>query len=111
MQYLWPIHEKKKKTGKCDFKEIGDSWYIYMNELDKSCLHHDVAYEDFKDWPRRRLSDKVLHVKPFEIDSNSKYDRYQYRLLSMVCRFFHKKAWNSIKPTGTGISKNLGWAN
>ena len=29
-------------------KEIGDSRYIYQNELDKTCFQHDMAYGDFK---------------------------------------------------------------
>ena len=26
-----------------DFKETGDSKYIYQNELDKACFQHDMA--------------------------------------------------------------------
>ena len=31
------------------FKETGDTRYIYKNELDKTCVQHDMAYGDFKD--------------------------------------------------------------
>ena len=48
-------------------KETGDSRYIYQNELDKSCIQHDMAYEDFKDSPGRTGSDKVLREKAFNI--------------------------------------------
>ena len=34
--------------------------YIYRNELDNVCFQHEIAYEDFKDLPRRTTSDKVL---------------------------------------------------
>ena len=40
------------------FKETGDSKYIYQNELDKACSQYDMAYEDFKDLPRRTPADK-----------------------------------------------------
>ena len=36
-----------------------------MNELDKACFQHDMAYDDFKNVPRRTTSDKVLHDKAF----------------------------------------------
>ena len=39
-------------------KETGDSRNNYQNELDKACLQHDMAYEDFKDLPRRTAFDK-----------------------------------------------------
>ena len=40
----------KKKERKQKFKQTGDSRYIYKNELDKACFHHDIAYGDFKDF-------------------------------------------------------------
>ena len=30
-------------------KQIGDTRYIYRNELDKACFQHDFAYADQKD--------------------------------------------------------------
>ena len=27
-----------------EFKETGDSRYIYQNELDKACFQHDLTY-------------------------------------------------------------------
>ena len=33
-----------------NYKETGDSRYIYQNELDKACFQHNKAYGDFKDW-------------------------------------------------------------
>ena len=54
---------KKKKERIQKFKEIGDSRYIYGNELDKACFQHDMAYGDFKDIARRAAADKVLRDK------------------------------------------------
>ena len=39
--------KSKEKIKK--FKGLGDSRYIYQNELDKACFYHDMAYGDFKD--------------------------------------------------------------
>ena len=50
-----------QKTGK-GLKETGHSRYIYINELDKDCLQHDMAYGDFRDLARRTAADKVLRV-------------------------------------------------
>ena len=33
------------------FKQIGDSRYIFQNELDKTCFQHDMARGGFKDLP------------------------------------------------------------
>ena len=62
----------KNKTRIQKFKATGDSKYVYKNELDKACFQHDVAYADFKDLPRRTVSDKVTNDKTFEIASNPK---------------------------------------
>ena len=55
-------------------KEAGDSGYTYQNKLDKSCFQHDKADRDFKDWPRRTTSDKVLRDKLFNNDGNLKHN-------------------------------------
>ena len=36
----------KNKKGIQNFKETGDTSYIYKNELDKVCFQHDMAYGD-----------------------------------------------------------------
>ena len=72
-----------------------------MNELDKACFQHDMAYGDFKDLKRRTQSDKVLKDKPFTIASNPKYDGYQRGLASMVYTLFDKKS------KGTGIKNKI----
>ena len=57
--------------------------YIYRDDLDKACFQHDIAYDYFKNLPRRTTSDKVLPDKAFKTASNPKYDGYQCRLSSM----------------------------
>ena len=50
----------KNKERIQNFKETGDTNYIYKNQLDKpSCFQHDMAYGDFKGLARRATSDKV----------------------------------------------------
>ena len=56
---------------------MGNTNYIYKNQLDKACFQHDMAYGDFKDLARRTASDKVLRDKAFNIAKNPKYDGYQ----------------------------------
>ena len=85
-----PFTKNKERIQK--FKETGDSRYIYQNELDKACILHDMAYEDFKDLSRRAVSDKIFCDKAFNIAKNPKYDGYQCGLGSMVYKFFDKKA-------------------
>ena len=78
----------KNKESIRNFKETGDTSYIYKNELDKACFQHDMAYEDFKDLKRRTASDKVLRYKAFSIAKNPKYDGYQRGPVFMVYNFF-----------------------
>ena len=54
-----------------------------------------MAYGDFKDLTRRTASDKILRDKAFKIAKNPKYDGYQRDLVSMVYKFFDKKASGS----------------
>ena len=49
-----------------------------------------MAYEDFKDLPRRTAADKVLQNKAFHIDKHQKYGGYQRGLASLVYKFFDK---------------------
>ena len=60
---------------------MGDSRYVYKNELDKACFQYDISYAHFKDLARRTASDKVLRDKAFDIVKNS-----------MVYKFFDKKS-------------------
>ena len=80
----------KNKERIQKFKEMGDTNYIYKNELDKACFQHDMAYGDFKDLAKRTAADKVLRDKAFKIASDPKYDGYQRGLASMVYNFLIK---------------------
>ena len=83
-------------------KETGDSRDIYQNEINKACFQHDMAYGDFKFFPRIITSDKALRDKTFIIAKNWKYDGYKIGLTSKVSKCFGK---NSI---GGGIkSENM----
>ena len=53
----------KKKERIQEFKETGDTSYIYKNELGKASFQHDMAYRSFKDLKRRTASDKILRYK------------------------------------------------
>ena len=64
--------------------QTGNTDFIYINDLDKACFQHDMAYGKYKDLTKRAPSDKVLRAKAFEIKSNPKYDGYQKRLASVV---------------------------
>ena len=88
----------KKKERIQNFKETGDTSYIYKNELDKACFQHDMADGDFKNLARRTASDKVLRDKAFNIAKKPKYDECQSGLASMVYRFFDKN------PKGGGVN-------
>ena len=82
----------KNKERMKKFTEIGDSRYIYHNELDKSCFQHDMAYEDFTDLSRRTDSNLLLCGKGYNIGRHWKYDGYQHGLFSMVYKFFDKRS-------------------
>ena len=88
-----PFTKSKERIQK--FKQTGDSRYIYRNELDKACFHHDMAYGDFKDLQKRTAADKVLRDKAFNIAKNPKYDGYQRGFASLVYKFFDKKTKGS----------------
>ena len=81
------------------FRETCNLKHLCINELDKSCFAHDVAYSDSKDLAKRTISDKILKDRAYEIARNHEYDGYQRALASMVYKFFDKK-------TGLGVSAN-----
>ena len=87
----------KNKERIKEFKETGDSKYIYQNELDKASFQHDIAYGDFKDLYRRTFADKELLDKAFNIAKDKKHDGYQCGLVSVVYKCFVKKT------SGSGI--------
>ena len=72
--------------------------FIYKNELDKACFHHNMAYGKSKDLAKRTQSDKVSRDKAYTILSDPKYDGYQRGFASMVYKFYDKKS------SGSGIA-------
>ena len=50
----------KNKERIQNFKETGDTNYIYKNELDKPCFQDNMAYGDFKDLAKRAASDRFF---------------------------------------------------
>ena len=78
-----------------EFKQTGDTRYIYRNELNKACFQHDSAYADHKDLINRTKSGNVLRDKAYNIASNPEYNGYQRGLASMVYKFFDKKSMGS----------------
>ena len=100
-----PFTKNKERIQK--FKETGHSRYIYLNELDKACFQHDMAYGAFKDLNRRTSADKVLRDKAFDIAKNPKYDGYQHGLVSLVYKLFDKKTSGSGKKNENISNKEL----
>ena len=60
-----PFTKNKERIQK--FKEMGDTNYIYKNELDKAWFQYDRAYGNFKDLAKTTASDEVLRDKVFNI--------------------------------------------
>ena len=58
---------RKNKERIKKFMQIGNTDFIYKNEVDKASLHLDMAYGKRKDLVRRTQSDKVLRDKAFNI--------------------------------------------
>ena len=53
---------KNKERMKKNFKETGNSRYIYQKELNKSCFQQYLSYGDFKDLPRKTAADTAEGV-------------------------------------------------
>ena len=67
-----------------------------------------MAYGDFKNFVKRRASDKILRDKAFNIAKNPKYDGYQRGLASMVYNFFDKKtSGGAIKSMSNQLASTL----
>ena len=64
----------KNKTRIQIFKATEETRYIYQKQLYKNCFQHDMASGNYKDPPRRTVSDKVLRGTTFVIASNPHYD-------------------------------------
>ena len=57
----------KNKERIQKFKETGDTNYVSINELDKACFQHDMAYGDFEDLARGKASDKILRDEGYQL--------------------------------------------
>ena len=55
-----------------------------------------MACGDFKDLHWRTAADNALHDKAFNISKNSKNDRSQLGLPSMVYKYFDKKLFVAV---------------
>ena len=78
---------KKERIQK--FLQIVDTRCIciFMNDLDKTYLHHDMDYIRYKDLVKKTESNKVLRVKTFKIAIDAKYDSSGRGLVSIVYKF------------------------
>ena len=82
----------KNKERIQNYKETGDSIYIYQNKLDQACFQHDMAHGDFKNMSRKAACPKILHVTACNIGKNPKYLQYQRGLASAVYKCLDKKS-------------------
>ena len=64
-----------------------------------------MDFGDFKDLPRRAISDKLSRDKVFNIAKNRKYDRCQTGLASMVYKPFDKNSSGADILVGSIKSK------
>ena len=101
------VHLQKTKKIIEQFIKIGNTDFVYKNELHKACFQHDMAYGKSTDLVKRTQSDKVLRDKAFKIASDPKYDGYQRGLASMVYKLFDKKS----KGSGITNKSNYQLAN
>ena len=53
-----PFTKNKERIE--EFKQTGDTKYIYKNDLDKACFKPDMAYGKYKDLTKRKQSDNFL---------------------------------------------------
>ena len=65
-----------------------------------------MAYGDFKDLTTRTASNKIFRDKAFNIVKNTKYDRYQSGLASVVYKFFNKKSFAARARSQTLATRN-----
>ena len=91
------MHFKHPILTYTEFKQTGDSRYIYRNELDKAYFQHDMAYVNFKDLSKRTVSDKAFHHKAFNIAKNSKHNGYERGLASIVYKVLIKNRFTTCR--------------
>ena len=85
---LRPFTKTKSKDIIQNFKEAGDSKYIYQNELKKTYFQHEMADGDLRIYLEEHLMIKYYVIKHFK---DSKYDGNRTGLASIVYKFFEGK--------------------
>ena len=98
-----PFTKSKERNKK--IKELGDTKYIYRNQLEKSCFQHDMAYGNLKYLARRTASDKVFRDKAFQIAKNPKCDGYERGLCCCYCCCFFCQGFLSLTLTTHTIAE------
>ena len=66
-----------------------------------------MAYEDFKDLPRRTSSDKLLCNKEFNFAKNPRYDDYQRGFAAFVYKVFDTKFPGSAVKSKIMLNQQL----
>ena len=61
-----------------------------------------MAYGDFKDLTRTKVSDKMLRDKAYNFAKSLKYDKSQRGLASMVYKSFYKKSASLVGKSASG---------
>ena len=100
-----PFTRNKGRIEK--FMKIGNTDFIYRNELDRACLQHDMTYGKPNDLAKGTQSDNVLRDQAFKVASDPKCDSYQRGLASMIYKFFDKKS----RGSGVALELNYQLAN
>ena len=67
-----PFTKNKERTEKFTKVKIGNTDFIYKNELDKAYFQHDMAYGKSNDLTKPTQSDNLLRDKAFKIVSDPK---------------------------------------
>ena len=88
--YTACISFPKNKKQIQEFKETGDSGYIYQDQQDKACFKHDMASVGFKDLPKEIIEEKILCDKAFIFGKMPNYDWYEPGLASKNYILFEK---------------------
>ena len=94
-----PFTRKRERIPR--FIEAWDSKYIYQKALEKGCFQHEMADVDFRDLPRRIVSDKQFCGEIFNCVKNQINHGFQRGLVSMAYTFLDKKVPAAHKEKGT----------
>ena len=68
-------------------KKVGHFNYIYKDELDQAYFAQNAAYAASKDLAKSTVLGKILKDWAYEIALNSKFNRHQRWLQSMMYKF------------------------